>query len=399
MSVSNATAIDLALDSKKVAHSELRTLGAFLALYMTLVLLILALLGYFYVAFVKNNHLYTWRIELQKESQLFVSQLKTLHENFPHQTRYPRHIKSAIYDIEEALIFSTLDHTEVSLHEVIRLHKGTIQAVFQPENYYLGAAFIVLEVPDSKEWLYDALQKVLLWGSVALGIFSLLGWVLAKLFLRPMRQAIVLLDRFIKDTTHELNTPIATILANIETLSPDAANAKKIRRIEIAARTISVLYEDLTFLVLGGHTRLTQASIDCTKLLEERLEYFALAIEQKKLHLHKELFPHVIHQGDLKTFARLFDNLLSNAIKYNKPSGSIDVTLTPTQLSISDTGYGIEADQVDKIFQRYMRATTLSGGFGIGLHIVAKIAKIYGISIAVHSQIHQGTRITLTWQK
>jgi two-component system OmpR family sensor kinase len=70
-----------------------------------------------------------------------------------------------------------------------------------------------------------------------------------------MRDALHLLDRFIKDTTHELNTPISAIITNIEMIDKDSLDdklARKINRIDIGAKTISNIYEDLTFLTLNN---------------------------------------------------------------------------------------------------------------------------------------------------
>ena len=77
---------------------------------------------------------------------------------------------------------------------------------------------------------------------------------LVKLVLKPIRDNLHLLDNFIKDTTHELNTPITTILANIETLDAQNCNEKtmrKLQRIKVASATISNLYKDLVYLLLN----------------------------------------------------------------------------------------------------------------------------------------------------
>ena len=89
-------------------------------------------------------------------------------------------------------------------------------------------------------------------GTGCYGIYTLYAfWTLfGKTLLKPMRDSIMLLDRFIKDTTHELNTPLSAILANIEMMDTDVMvekNRKKLTRINIAAKTVSTLYKDLTY--------------------------------------------------------------------------------------------------------------------------------------------------------
>ena len=93
--------------------------------------------------------------------------------------------------------------------------------------------------------------------------------------------------------------------------------------------------------------------------------------------------------------ARLIDNLISNAVKYNKNGGTITYELTSRRLVVEDSGVGIEAENIDAIFQRYTRANTHEGGFGIGLHIVFKIAKEYGYTIDVSSTPKKGSRFEI----
>jgi two-component system OmpR family sensor kinase len=71
------------------------------------------------------------------------------------------------------------------------------------------------------------------------------------------------------------------------------------------------------------------------------------------------------------------------------------VTLKDYTLSIEDSGIGIEKEKLNKIYNRYFRATSSVGGFGIGLDIVSAICKTYNIKIEVTSTLHVGTKFTL----
>jgi two-component system, OmpR family, sensor kinase len=100
---------------------------------------------------------------------------------------------------------------------------------------------------------------------------------------------------------------------------------------------------------------------------------------------------------DRNKLGRLIDNIISNAIKYNRIGGNIDIVLKEKTLKVSDTGIGIPADKIERIFERYQRANDSVGGFGIGLNIVAMIAKEYDIEIKVDSVINKGTVIELNF--
>jgi len=232
-------------------------------------------------------------------------------------------------------------------------------------------------------------------------ILGIIGFTLSRMFLRPMNEAIALLDDFIKDTTHELNTPVSAILTNIEALreaefSPSVE--KKLKRIEIASRTISTLYEDLTYLILNHDLAVQNVQLDLSHLLHERVEYFRHRIDQKKITLITHIDPQVILVIDATKATRLIDNLLSNAIKYNRMEGQITITLMHGSLSIQDNGIGIPGAMIDRIFERYTRADKSVGGFGIGLNIVAMIAKEYDLKITVESEEKIGTKICVAWQ-
>ncbi len=385
-----------------LAHSEFKSLRAFFSLYIFLTLFILGFIAYFYFQSEKKVMLSQWRLELQLLSESFLPQLKHRHIYFDQNQSYPRsfEFKTGIYDIDKKRIFSNLSTKTVNLNDVISLNSDFIQLVVQPEAYYLGAKYIVLEVKDDEIWFYETLKMIAIVFILTFLGLLLSGWYLAKLFLRPMRHAVSLLDRFIKDTTHELNTPVSTILSNIETIALDTLDektAKKLQRIDIASRTISTLYEDLTFLILNHNIATKDENLNLGDIIQERLEYFDLSIKQKQLVLSTALDENIIFHADANRIRRLIDNLLSNAIKYNKIKGSLSLILKEASFTIQNSGKGISKEKLPEVFTRFVRADNVVGGFGIGLHIVSKIAKQYHIKIDIDSKPDDYTRITLQW--
>ncbi|MDX1295530.1 MAG: HAMP domain-containing sensor histidine kinase, partial [Sulfurimonadaceae bacterium] len=165
----------------------------------------------------------------------------------------------------------------------------------------------------------------------------------------------------------------------------------------IAARTISTIYDDLTYLVLNHKVAVKDEPVDINALITERLEYFQTRYEQKRLEVEFRAEEAVTVMIDRNKAARLIDNLLSNAIKYNRIGGSIAIRSSREVLRITDTGKGIPEEKIQRVFERYQRADESVGGFGIGLNIVAMIAKEYGIGIDMESEEKKGTAITLQW--
>ena len=329
--------------------------------------------------------------------------LKQLHRHFPHDTQYPRdaRFESAIYDLEYQEIFSTLKGEYINLDEVIYQSGDRLHLVKVLDDYYLGTKYLIIEVPEDKGWYSHIISKIMFYALPLFVLLVLFGLYLSRLFVKPMRNSIMLLDRFIKDTTHELNTPLSAILANIEMIDRtqmEPANAKKLNRIEIGARTVSTLYEDLKFLTLEQGKPIEDKALDLLPILKSRLEYFSLQMQSKQITLQKELVPSILH-ADRRLITRVIDNLLSNAIKYNKRGGIIDVTLASQNLTITDSGIGIPAEKLGSIFERYSRFNESEGGFGIGLNIVKKIVDHYKIRIDVTSAVGEGTTVTLSWSE
>ena len=263
----------------------------------------------------------------------------------------------------------------------------------------MGARYVVVEVDDDGEWRADAWINIAIFGSLFLFVATIFGLFLLKLFLKPMRYAIKLLDHFIKDTTHELNTPLSTILSNIEMIDKDSLSqkdAKRLNRINIAGLTVSNLYQDLTYLTLGNKIASVNEMVDMSELLRDRVEYFSLLIKSKDIDVEFDLKPCKL-LIDRAKIARVVDNLLSNAIKYNKTSGKIIASTCSGKFSIEDSGEGIAEDKLKSIFERYARFNDSAGGFGIGLNIVYMIAKEYGLRLEVSSHLGDGTCIDISW--
>jgi len=366
---------------------------------MVSILIILSSL--FYYETQEKLFLAQQRATLTKYAYIQTKRLKVLHHYFYERKTYPRdeRFKSAIYDIDKRKIFSLLENEDVRFDEDIYIDKSYIHFVKSLDVFFLGAKYLILEIKDNGVWRDEIWKTIIGYGMLAFILFMLFGLYLAKLFLKPMRDSIVLLDRFIKDTTHELNTPLSAILANIEMMDTNVMtekNRKKLTRINIAAKTVSTLYKDLTFLTLEQDKKNHDEEIYIRNEILDRIEYFDILARSKNLVIKDDLDDSRINM-DKRKFVRVLDNLLSNAIKYNIRGGQIDIILSKNRLEIIDTGIGIPEEKVPFMFDRYMRFNKSEGGFGIGLSIVKKILDEYNININVHSKVGVGTRMVLLW--
>ena len=382
-------------------RSEKQTLFRFSALYILLSIVIISIFSYMYYNSQKELMLQEKKSTLQKYSKKLLEELKYLHINFDKTQLYPRdkHFESAIFDSDKTPIFATRP-TKLRLDKILYLEDGMIYLVNIPESYYLGAKYVIVEMRDDAIWLNKTKKEIIIFNLLAFVFMLGVGYILLRLFLKPMRDAIHLLDKFIKDTTHELNTPVSTIVTNIEMIDKDALDEKlrkKINRIDIGAKTISNIYQDLTYLTLGNKIVTNDENLDVAHVINERIEYFKSLADAKRVHLSSEILAFSTLFIDKTKFSKLLDNLISNAIKYNKINGSIKIILKDRELIVKDTGIGIAQKNISKMKDRYTRFNESSGGFGLGLSIVSSIAKEYKLRVDINSKEKEGTEVSLSW--
>lgn len=267
-----------------------------------------------------------------------------------------------------------------------------------PAAFQKGYLYTFIEGENVSQDLLLIRLQVLLSALASFALIALVSRFLVKIALKPLESKITMLNSFIKDFTHEINTPLSVILLSIEQLEKQQnIDTTKFARMKLAAKTLSQTYSDLIFLTFPDTISNEEERIMMKEAIRERLEYFRLFFERKQIALSVDL------QGDSTILAskskinKMLDNLISNAIKYNKKGGFVSVNLKGRALSIKDSGYGIDEKNLTKIFERYARFNSDQGGFGIGLSLVKSICKEYHIEISCHSKLGEGSEFVLKW--
>lgn len=322
-------------------------------------------------------------------------------------------VQFAIFDKERAF-FNNLDlnYTQAKIRLKGRgVSEGRVffMAPMSLSEYYLGQTKghvendeglkILIQGEDVSRDLLLIKLKVLSFALFAFGILALIAYILVKISLKPMEEKIETLNRFIKDSTHEINTPLSVILMSIEQLErQNLEQSAKFLRIKLAAKTLHQIYSDLVFYNFSHTLSNEKESFDLGVLIKERVEYFRLFFEQKKLCLKLDLNTHSLFFANKNQISKLIDNLLSNAIKYNKKGGEIAIVLKENSLVIKDSGCGISKENLMHIFERYARFNEDQGGFGIGLSLVKKICEENDILISCESKEGEGSAFRLEWE-
>ena len=379
--------------------SERKTIVNVLSLYLSSTLLLIATLFTSYYFYKQEQQIQQEKDILHKYSLELEDALANIYVDGKNRYKYPRfqNFKSAIYDIDNNLIFSTLSKNPKKLHKSFFIEDNNAYLRSSLKPYYLGAAFMLIE---KKKIVSNILEELVPLALFIIFVTIITSFFLVKLVLKPIRDNLRLLDNFIKDTTHELNTPITTILANIETLHDNECSPKmlkKLQRIKIASFSIANIYQDLVYILLNHKTPTKNENLNLSDILNERVQYFANFAKNKKIILQQDITPNIYFSADKQKIERLLDNILSNAVKYTKSDTTIKIKLTHSSLSIQDQGKGMSKDEIEKIFERYTRFDKTQGGFGIGYNIIKSITDEYKIEIEIKSQVNIGTEVILTW--
>jgi signal transduction histidine kinase len=221
-----------------------------------------------------------------------------------------------------------------------------------------------------------------------------------------VENTILTLKRFVADAAHEINTPITALRTNLELAAAgdhsadfqaDMARAQvELERLETLTRGL------LTLSRLESHsTASTWAEMDLTMLVRQTHERYASRAEQAgvTLVINSPSKPELI-QADERQFVRVLENLLDNALKFTPSGGTVtiklDGTLEGIDLSVTDTGIGIQQEDLPKLFSRFHRGRNAAAypGNGLGLVIAKAIVEEHGGQITVISD-PKGTQFTV----
>ncbi|HFS82404.1 MAG TPA: HAMP domain-containing histidine kinase [Epsilonproteobacteria bacterium] len=377
---------------------ERRALYRFLALYLGSVFILLAIIGYLFfennVAMMMSSTKYEMMYQARKISSKIV--MTAMGGERVDKKRYlndldHQRFKVGYYDKRRQKISGTTENFE-NFDQSFSSDKKSCYAVLEDPSEHLGVRYIVLKESNLSREIHAMRMKIVGYLILSFIFMGVIGYFLARLFLAPVRQKIESLDRFISDTTHELNTPVSAILMTIQTLK--GCDPRKLKRLEASAKRLSTMYGSLTYRLEERGREQQVERLSLTELIEERVQYAKALIESKGLRVDLDL--DVLYgRMDRESALRLIDNLLSNAIKYSDPDGSIRIVAKKSRLIVEDEGVGIDEAAQKDIFKRYKRANKERGGFGIGLDIVLSICKRYGIKIKSESQKGKGSRFIL----
>lgn len=230
-------------------------------------------------------------------------------------------------------------------------------------------------------------------------LIAFAGVIISKLSVDPLQQHVNNLQNLSKETLHELNLPISTIMTNMHMLRKnlhDEKDLKRASRIENACDMLRQRYNELDYMIKLQSSKIKYESIELDELLKQRVAFL------------KPIYPHVEFNLNLESvqinndkvgLSKVIDNLIDNAVKYSQSIHKIIITLQNNTLSIQDYGCGMDEVELLKIFDNYYQSNENMQGFGIGLSMVKRFCDANEILLNFKSKPEEGTTVILQFKE
>lgn len=219
------------------------------------------------------------------------------------------------------------------------------------------------------------------------------------------------IKQFTADASHELRTPLTVVKGEAEVALRAERNSEAyretLRRIVEEADYMTRIVESLLFLsrIDAGQLRLKGTRVNLTEIAKRVVEELGSWARGKNIRISTHFTNTSFLWGDPERLAQLIRNLLDNSLKYTEPGGNISVEILQNAstviLTVSDTGIGIPASDLPRVFDRFYRVdksrSRKIGGSGLGLSIVKWIVEAHRAQITVDSEEGKGTTVKVTF--
>ena len=267
--------------------------------------------------------------------------------------------------------------------------------------------------PDVDEYIFSSVKFMI--PSIVFTIVLLVTFIFTIVVIFRQKRYTEIKNDFINNMTHELKTPISSIMLaaqmlNDDSLSKNESMQKNLRTVVYdEVKRLRFLVEKVlqTSMFDQKKATLNKREMDVNTLLDSISASFALRVEHTGGKIEKELtakYPKIY--VDEMHFSNVLFNLLDNAVKYCRPDEKLFVTVktwndaNKLYLMIEDNGMGIKKENLRKIFDKFYRVHTGNRhdvkGFGLGLSYVKKIVEVHGGNIRVESELGKGTKFIIT---
>lgn len=215
-------------------------------------------------------------------------------------------------------------------------------------------------------------------------------------------------QEFLSNVSHELRTPLTAILAFVETLEegdiPDTDRQRFLSIIRRNANRMHDLIDDILELsaIEAGNIQVKTEEIHLQHIVNDVITSLHSRASAHQVVLENKVHADVRIVADPRRLEQMLTNLIDNAIKFNREGGRVTVRHengTRDRIFVDDTGEGIPAQHLQRLFERFYRVERARsrelGGTGLGLAIVKHLARAHGGEVAVESKLGEGSSFAI----
>ena len=354
--------------------------------------------------------------DLVKAFSIMTSELQ---ENLKEATRQKKQIETILVHMTDGIIAFNMDgkilHINPAAKELLKIQKedDTFDKIFKKIDVDINMEKVVyLDNWTSSEQKVDLKEKyVNLFFApfkdekdLIAGVIVVIQDITEHVKLDNMRK------EFVANVSHELKTPITSIMGYAETLVEGEYDKqtqdKFLHVIETESKRMSRLVQDLLTLSRydNNQVKWEKTEFDLGELVKKTQENLALEIEKKKHTVECFVTADVpLVYADKYGIERVIVNILTNSIKYTNEGGTIKIYVgfvyNNAYIKIIDNGIGIPEEDLEKIFERFYRVDKARsrefGGTGLGLSIAKEILEQNNASIDIRSTVGKGTEVVI----
>ena len=303
-------------------------------------------------------------------------------------------LRIALYDEKKKAIVSNLTTKKLDFEQTYYTELTSAFFISKFTKPVDGISYVIIEDSKVSNKMEELQKFIWLMLFVASLFVALNGYLLSRLLLKPVKENFAILNRFMKDSAHELNTPVSALMMSANYLK-NSYDPEMVEHMLLSAKMISESYNSISYLAFHDIDTEEREAFNLAHEIESSINYFREIAANKEIVIDANLNDLTINM-DKMTIKKLINNLITNAIKYSHRNGSIEIFLQNNVLSIKDHGIGIAKKEQKEIFKRYKRIEKKeAGGFGIGLDIVMGICRTNNIKIKLKSELGKGSEFIL----
>ncbi len=366
------------------------------------------------------NHL---DLEHPMENDTYEELSPLLHQIYSQHRQIDQHIKELKWKKDEFnQIIAQMEEGLVLLneHSTILSINPAAMSIFQTGDFCIGQDFLTI---DRSSELSEAMHRAQENGhdelrmkrsgreyqvniSRTVSEDHILGSVLLAFDVTEQASAERSRQEFTANVSHELKTPLQSIIGSAELIENGIMKTEDIPRFarnirKESSRLVNLIDDIIRLSQLDEGASVPMEEVSLSAVADE---VFSALLDSASLkNIHMTCSGEAVIIGVKRLLFEMLYNLCDNAIKYNKPDGKVDVSIEPKEkavrISVKDTGIGIPKEEQSRVYERFYRVdkshSKQSGGTGLGLSIVKHVVQYHHGKIEMRSQEDFGTTITV----